>query len=197
MQNGISNISSASQYYYSGGIKKHEIRNKIPVFYRSFLPIFPFVNIPSRKLKKRKKKMIASVYYENSMKEIKGFFSIQLPDDKSPEEVRQYLDVFRDAAMKNVNSSAIAPAAIEVGNKVPLLAAPPAESTFPKNSPPKTATEKQLATAQRICTEKGINPKDAAEQYGGVSRLKDLTSQQMWKFINDKTNQMKSLENSF
>jgi len=141
--------------------------------------------------------MIASVYYENSMKEIKGFFSIQLPDDKSPEDLRQYLDVFRDAATKSVNSCDIEPDAIEGRNKVPLLVAPPAESTFKKNSPSKTATDKQLITAQKICESQGINPKDAAEQYGGVSKLKDLTSQQIWKFINDKkTNQMKSLEKS-
>jgi len=141
--------------------------------------------------------MIASAYYENPIKEIKGVFFIQLPDEKSPEELRQYLEICIEAAKKSVNSSATEPTAIEVGNKVPLLAAPPAESTFKKNSPSKTATDKQLITAQRICTGKGINPKDAAEQYGGVSRLKDLTSQQMWKFINDKTNQMESFGKSF
>lgn len=140
--------------------------------------------------------MIASAYYENPIKEIKGVFFIQLPDEKSPEEARQYLDVFRDAAKKSINSSAIEPTAIEVGNKIPLLPAPAAESTFSKNTKAKTATDKQLMAAQKICESQGINPKDAAEQYGGVSKLKDLTSQQMWKFINDKTNQMKSLENS-
>ena len=140
--------------------------------------------------------MIASVYYENPIKEIKGVFFIQLPDDKSPEEARQYLDVFRDAAEKSIKACDIEPTAIEVRNKMPQLPAASSESTFKKNSPPKTATDKQLMAAQKICETQGINPKDAAEQYGGVSKLKDLTSQQIWKFINDKTNQMKSLENS-
>ena len=138
----------------------------------------------------------SELYYKDTTREIKAGFSIQLPDDKSPEELRQYLAICTEAAMKNVNSSAIEQNSIVEENKVPLLTAPPSEFTFKKNTRGKPVSERQLKTAQIICEAQGISPKDAAEQYGGVSRLEDLTMQQMWKFIKEKTNQMKSLENS-
>ena len=138
----------------------------------------------------------SELYYKDTTREIKAGFSIQLPDDKSPEELRQYLAICTEAAKKSVNSSAIEQNSIVEENKIPLLTAPSSESTFPKNTRGKPASEKQLMTAQKICAAQGISPKEAAGQYGGVSRLEDLTSQQIWKFINEKTNQMKSFGNS-
>jgi len=124
------------------------------------------------------------LYFKDATRELKGGFSIQLPDDKSPEEVRQYLDICIEAAMKSVKSYDIEPDAIEVGNKMPQLPAPPAESTFKKNTKVKPPSEKQLIIAQKICTEQGISPKDAAKRYG-VSTLEDLTGRQIWEFINE------------
>jgi len=138
------------------------------------------------------------LHYKDSTREMKGGFSIQLPDDKSPEELRQYLAICHDAATKSVKSCDIEQNSITGEKKVPLLTTPSSESTFKKNTRGKPPSEKQLSTAQIICEAQGISPKDAAEQYGGVSRLEDLTSQQMWKFINDKkTNQVESFGNSF
>lgn len=115
---------------------------------------------------------------------MKGGFSIKLPDNKSPEEVREYLKVCQDAAMKTVKSCDIEPAPIPEGNKPAQLPASPSGFKYKKNGRSKPVSEKQLMTAYRICKDKGLSPETIAAEYG-ATKLEDVSGGDMWKFINE------------
>ena len=66
---------------------------------------------------------------KNSAQEIKCGLSIKLPDDKSPEELRQYLAVFNELTTKSVNPCDIEAIPIEGENKAARFTARLPESS--------------------------------------------------------------------
>jgi hypothetical protein len=85
--------------------------------------------------------------------------------------------------MKSVRSCDIDAPKIAGENKLALLPALPPEPAYKKNPSQKPPSEKQLMTALKICKDKGIPPDAVAKQYG-ASKLGELDSSQIWKFIN-------------
>jgi len=114
--------------------------------------------------------------YKDNEREMNGEMNLELSEVKSPEEFREYLRITQDAMRQSTNSE---------NNMTQAIPAVPSQS-HPSRSVQATATSRQVAAAMKICSNNGISPEDVARQYG-VTSLKDVSSRDIWQYINDNT----------